>query len=394
MDHHRITGLYHHSDAYPLIKALPSWRRPHSQSNEHSHASTLGESGNEDVAMQPKRRCFQRRKFRNKKRKERWNTSRQRIDLKDWPSDVPLPSINPPSLRLHEGLFPPVVCDTKQQVFGSPKVLHPYHAQDLYKSDWKTPWDLSLDESGESTTDVGFTTSTVSALSWEYDDLGSNSMSGAVLSEPSSGSSEVFTPASSTGGRQRNIMICEDRLTTWRKEESSPTFFLLALITVLLLTGFLSSPEALFKPQLSESTSHNQHPSRSTSITPDFSISNLHYSPPPTHPPRPAGASAFVMTKTKESELLSENDLALPMLTQAHILESQAEDDINDTPNTETQAEKKCRESESLEVEEDSASEQKLQWTTFGVDRRKTTPLRLTVFSVGAAVSVYAWQWF
>eukprot|EP01053_Blabericola_migrator_P013019 Blabericola_migrator_1__13018@NODE_870_length_6205_cov_91_425220_g615_i0_p3_GENE_NODE_870_length_6205_cov_91_425220_g615_i0NODE_870_length_6205_cov_91_425220_g615_i0_p3_ORF_typecomplete_len258_score14_08_NODE_870_length_6205_cov_91_425220_g615_i08781651 len=147
-----------------------------------------------------KKRPLPRRKFRNRVIKKgssvvrsgAFLSSRRRIDLKDWPSDVPLPSVS------------------------------------------RTPWESSLDGSS---TDVGLTASSSkysNGLNWDYDDLQTvaDSSSAEIIRNPNSDVSVLTTT--------RSTMVCGDRLTTWRREESSPAFFFIAVIFAFICSGLLS----------------------------------------------------------------------------------------------------------------------------------------------------------
>eukprot|EP01055_Gregarina_sp_Pseudo9_P002673 Gregarina_sp_Pseudo_9__2672@NODE_291_length_3272_cov_19_942468_g272_i0_p2_GENE_NODE_291_length_3272_cov_19_942468_g272_i0NODE_291_length_3272_cov_19_942468_g272_i0_p2_ORF_typecomplete_len330_score76_01_NODE_291_length_3272_cov_19_942468_g272_i016092598 len=329
MDLARCDGV---TVASPFLRFSEESRHRRSHRSNGSISPCEDGVAKEDVSSFSKRRPFQRRKFRSKKRKDRCSgEGRHRIDLKDWPSDVPLPS--PP--LLHQELFPPF----GRRCERSSAKLRP---------EWKTPWESSLDESGAST-DVGFSTSIASGLSWDFEEARLE----AAASEPSAtsaGSESVFVPP----GNTRSAMVCGDRLATWRREESSPLFFMLALLVILSLAGLLSaSPSALARVSGS-----------SVALSPRPQFVPLLSSPPGCRSPLPSPPK----TSPRNKSTLLFPSYELPVAFEIQ-LPGVPPKNAEETPPTEL-------------------------WTTYGALRRKTNPLRLTVFAVGAAVSVYAWQWF
>eukprot|EP01056_Protomagalhaensia_sp_Gyna25_P003110 Protomagalhaensia_sp_Gyna_25__3109@NODE_284_length_4045_cov_39_042936_g218_i0_p2_GENE_NODE_284_length_4045_cov_39_042936_g218_i0NODE_284_length_4045_cov_39_042936_g218_i0_p2_ORF_typecomplete_len304_score48_18DUF1072/PF06380_11/8_4e03DUF1072/PF06380_11/0_28_NODE_284_length_4045_cov_39_042936_g218_i019882899 len=212
----------------------------------------------------------------------------RRIDLKDWPSNVPLPS----------------------------------SAAELSWKYYRPSWGASFDAS--SSTDVGVTNSTLSA-------------SGGWASASVTGSEPVGATATTltSGSEVRNVAICGDRLATWRREESSPGFFFLALILVLLATGLLASDQL-------RNANVEKTLATTTSTTDQV-------------------AAAAAMLRNKSTLLFPSYDLPLTFEPAAAVASGGCAD---------------------------------TRWTTYGTARRASDPLRLTVFAIGAVLTLCAWNLF
>eukprot|EP01054_Gregarina_sp_Poly1_P002839 Gregarina_sp_Poly_1__2838@NODE_1791_length_3323_cov_291_952703_g313_i2_p2_GENE_NODE_1791_length_3323_cov_291_952703_g313_i2NODE_1791_length_3323_cov_291_952703_g313_i2_p2_ORF_typecomplete_len371_score28_08_NODE_1791_length_3323_cov_291_952703_g313_i216052717 len=318
-----------------------------------------------------KRQCrpFQRRKFRrggSNRRSRRKSATEEpttdhcyrRIDLKDWPSDLPLPSVSPTVL-------------TSERVGNGPHFDQSEMESDV-RAEWKTPWESTFDESGAST-DVGFTTSiasTYSGINWNYEGPTSPSWgSKGVIDESGCVGMEVFGPA----WMRSRAMVCEDRLTTWRKEESSPMYFMLTLLIVMLLA-------ALMSPELSPWISSL------SSVKPEAS----HVKPFPSLLP-----STVSQKPSLNSAVAAASASASPLLTSSSAVP------VVDSPgrmrNKSTLLFPSYDLPVAFEIQPPGTIKDlnpRFLWSTYGPLRRKNDALRLTVFSVGAAITIYAWRWF